>query len=191
MNLINAEIALGSDLIRSLTGIELPNAGDLLRASQARMQPSCRILPPCWMPQPIGDCVSFVGQCKSACIRLVVTNCDRIKRSIVIERSTSSGNVTISPLTLSLGPFERESVSVGLDVPRDTPDGTRFENLIWVRGCKTHFLRWTVIVGRTGLDSCHELTINDCPDYIHHWYDHFYCARGCSSQGSTPAGGNG
>jgi hypothetical protein len=181
MNLINAEIALGSDLIRSLTGIDLPNPGDLVRVSRARLAPACRIPPPCWMPQPIGECVSFVGQCRSAGIRLVVTNCDRIKRTITIDRSTSQGNVTISPATLALGPMERETVSVNLDVPSDAADGTRFENLIWVRGCKTHFLRWTVFVGRAGIDSCHELTVNDCPDFLHHWYDHFYCVRGCSS----------
>jgi hypothetical protein len=21
--------------------------------------------------------------------------------------------------------------------------------------------------------------VDDCPDNIHHWYDHFYCDRGC------------
>jgi hypothetical protein len=191
MNLINAEIALGSDLIRSLTGIDLPNPADLMRTSRARLTPTCRIPPPCWMPQPLGECVSFVGQCRSACIRLVVTNCDRIKRTVTIDRSTSQGSITISPSTLALGPMERETVSVCLDVPQDAADGARFENLIWIRGCKTHFVRWTVVVGRTGIDSCHELRVNDCPDYLHHWYDHFYCTRGCPSPGRTQPTGTG
>jgi len=185
MNLIDAQIALGSDLIRSLTGLDLPNPGDLLRLSQARLAPACRIPPPCWMPQPLGNCVSFVGQCRSACIRIVVTNCDRTRRTIAIDQSTKQGHITISPGSLPLESMERATVSVSLDVPPDTPDGTRFENVIWVRGCKTHFVRWTVFVGRAGIDSCHELAVNDCPDYLHHWYDHFYCVRGCPPRTDT------
>jgi hypothetical protein len=22
--------------------------------------------------------------------------------------------------------------------------------------------------------------VDDCPDYQHHWYDHFYCHRHCT-----------
>jgi hypothetical protein len=29
---------------------------------------------------------------------------------------------------------------------------------------------------------CNEVEINDCPDMIHHWYDHFYCHRHCQDQ---------
>jgi len=24
-----------------------------------------------------------------------------------------------------------------------------------------------------------DIEIEDCPDLIHHWYDHFYCPRPC------------
>jgi hypothetical protein len=27
-----------------------------------------------------------------------------------------------------------------------------------------------------------EVEIEDCPDLIHHWYDHFYCERPCPSR---------
>ena len=27
-----------------------------------------------------------------------------------------------------------------------------------------------------------ELTVEDCPDLVHHWYDHFYCPRPCPNR---------
>jgi hypothetical protein len=36
-----------------------------------------------------------------------------------------------------------------------------------------------VRVGRLCGASCPEVEVDDCPDNIHHWYDHFYCERGC------------
>jgi len=51
--------------------------------------------------------------------------------------------------------------------------------LVWIRGCVDHVVRWTVKSSRRGSDCCHELEIDDCPDYVHHWYDHFYCPRPC------------
>jgi hypothetical protein len=50
---------------------------------------------------------------------------------------------------------------------------------VWIHGCVEHAVRWTVRVAGRGGDSCNELDIDDCPDYVHHWYDHFYCARPC------------
>jgi hypothetical protein len=137
------------------------------------------------MPRSLGECVSHVGQCKTACIRLVVTNCDRVRRTISVKAAGKSGEVKISPPSLDLGPMERGSVSVCMTILQDTPDGTQFDSLVWVQGCREYFLRWTVSVGTVGFDSCHEITVDDCPEWIHHWYDHFYCVRYCGDRGSS------
>jgi hypothetical protein len=190
MDLIKAEISLGSDFIKSVTGLDVPSLGDTLRSGRDRMTKSCcRIPPPCWMPQPLGDCISHVGQCRTACVRLVISNCDRVARTVTVEAVDKSGKVTVTPASLTLGPMERGSISVCLAVPQHAADGTRYETLIWVRGCKEHFLRWTVSVGTVGFDSCHEIAVDDCPDLLHHWYDHFYCARPCRTDGRIPPAG--
>jgi hypothetical protein len=183
MSLINAELELGADLMRSFTGLPVPSVADALRASRTRFtQTCCRIPPPCWMPRSLGECVSNVGQCKTACIRIVVTNCDDVRRTIKVSAGDKPGDIKISPASLDLGSMERGVVSVCLTIPQDTPDGTRIESLIWVHGCKASFLRWTVSVGTIGFDSCHEVAVDDCPDLIHHWYDHFYCVRHCDDR---------
>ena len=185
--LIDAQVAFGSQMMQSLTGITIPSPGDMMRTARARTGASCcRIPPPCWMPQPLGECTSHVGQCKSACIRLVVTNCDRVGRVVRIHSSNTA--ITVTPSSLSLGPLERGTISVCIDIPPDAANGTRFESVIRIHGCKEYYLRWAVSVGTIGVDSCHEIAIDDCPDLVHHWYDHFYCARGCWTDQRPPVG---
>ena len=57
--------------------------------------------------------------------------------------------------------------------------GRPVEVLLWVVGCNTHYLRWIVEPADGISSSCHEVEIDDCPDFVHHWYDHFYCDRPC------------
>jgi hypothetical protein len=185
--LLDAEVKLGADLFRTFTGTNLPNlnAGDLLRSARRATRSvspgCCTIPPPCWLPQPLGECTSHVGQCRSACIDMVITNCDGQAHAVAVEVSKTAAKVTVEPAKLELGPLERATVSVCLEVPKDAADGTRYELLVRVYGCREYYLRWTVSVGTLGLDSCHEVAVDDCPDYLHHWYDHFYCGRRCSS----------
>jgi hypothetical protein len=80
---------------------------------------------------------------------------------------------------LNLGPMERGTAVVKLDFT----DCEEIEELVWVRGCYDHYIRWTVSESRFGGDTCHELDVEDCPEYIHHWYDHFYCERPCPGSG--------
>ncbi len=84
--------------------------------------------------------------------------------------------------------MRRESFEATLKIPENTDSGTRYESILWVDGCNQHYLRWTVIVGSTSFDSCHEVRVDDCPDYRHHWYDHFYCARPCLAPRTSPNG---
>ncbi|MCI0390637.1 MAG: hypothetical protein MOB07_17970 [Acidobacteria bacterium] len=139
----------------------------------------CDIPPPCWAPQPIGEVVSHACPGATATIRLRVTNCGAARRVITIEAAGQTPGVKIDPPTLALGPMERGVVSVSVSLPADAAQCQDQEVLLWVRGCQQHFLRWTVRVSSRGASCCHEVDVEDCPDLIHHWYDHFYCERPC------------
>jgi hypothetical protein len=191
MELLNAQMRLGADLFESLTGRPAPTLGDVTELGRTLVGGSracgchvrsgcCTIPPPCWMPRPLGECTSHVGQCKTACLRFRITNCDRVPRTVVVEATgPNSGKVTISPPSLLLGPMERGTVTACVAVPDDAKSGDESELLLWFRGCKEYYFRWTISVGTLGMDSCHEVEVCDCPDYLHHWYDHFYCPRPC------------
>jgi hypothetical protein len=195
-NLVNAQVRLGADLFESLTG--QPMLGQVEAFGRRLVGGAgacdsragcCHVPPPCWMPQALGECTSHVTPCRTACIRLVVTNCDRIKRTITVRAGgKDAGSVAFSPAFLYLGPAERGTVSACVSVPDNAQAGERLETLVWVRGCREHYLRWTVSVGTLGVDSCHEVEVCDCPDYRHHWYDHFHAFRPCLEE-RTPGGG--
>jgi hypothetical protein len=199
MNLVNAQMQLSANLFESLTGQKLPTIGDLSKTSHKLIPGAtgchpkagcCTIPPPCWMPRPLGECTSHVAQCKTACVRFRITNCDRVKRNITVQvTGPNASKVTLSPPTLSLGPQERATVSACVSIPDDAKSGETTESLIWIRGCKEYFFRWNVSVGTAGLDSCHEIEVCDCPDYVHHWYDHFYCVRPCPHDRTGVAAG--
>ncbi|MBV8200759.1 MAG: hypothetical protein JOZ15_09060 [Acidobacteria bacterium] len=188
MNLLNAEVKLGLDMIESLTGLAVPDlkklTGSLRHCGKCAGPCSChccKIPAPCWMPQPLCECVSHASECKEACIRLVVTNCGRVPRTIQFRATgPAGGSVKFSPPSpLTIDPMERAVVEACLAVPAHAKHGETFDSILWVNGCRQHFLRWTVSVGTHGLGSCHEVEVEDCPDLIHHWYDHFYCPRPC------------
>jgi len=174
-NLFDAQMTFGSQMVQSLTGVTLPSTGDMMRTLRGHTTGCCHVPPPCWMPKPLGDCVSHVGQCKTACIRVVVSNEDRVTRTFSVE--SSNKQVTVTPASLSLGPLERGTISACVDIPQETAVGTRIETVLRIRGCKEYYLRWMVSVGTIGLDACHEIAVDDGPDLVHHWYDHFYCVR--------------
>lgn len=141
----------------------------------------CEIPPPCWEPRRLGEVTSFVCPGGTATVRLRVTNCNMRPSKIQFMTSGQNGGVTIEPPELTLGPMERGVVAVSLKLPASAGPGERREVLIWIRGCKDHFLRWIVEVSDKGLNVCaSEVEVDDCPDYLHHWYDHFYCHRHCT-----------
>ena len=160
-----------------------PIRDDQMQKMSKRMSGSCCTIPaPCWMPQPLGECVSHVSQCKTACIELVVTNCDRVDASdrrgrLRRRREGCDGHAGIETIPA----FLRKKSKCCLDVPTDAKNGTEHDMVILVHGCRDYYLRWTVSIGTLGLDSCHQIAVDDCPDLVHHWYDHFYCGRGCNT----------
>lgn len=184
---------------------------------------NCRIPPPCWAPQPIGEVTCHVCPGGTATVRLRITNCGPTRRDIrvesagktrgarieqpdlalgpmerdfatasvpvptdatsgqegEVETSGKTRGVTIEPPNLALGPMERDFVTASVPVPTDAISGQEGEVLLWVHGCQNHYLRWTVKVASRGASCCHEVGVEDCPDLVHHWYDHFYCERPC------------
>ncbi|MDH3522188.1 MAG: hypothetical protein OES32_01250 [Acidobacteriota bacterium] len=171
-NLLDAQAQLGNELLAVMTGNEQQN--------------SCDIPEPCWMPQSAGEVVSQVCPGSVATLKIEITNCDATGRLYQVSAAGSAaGSVSIQPTSLALGAKERGTVTATLKAP-DATAGQKLEALIWVRGCREHYLRWTVSVGDQGGACCHVVEIDDCPDYIHHWYDHFYCPRSCRERG-TPA----
>ena len=162
-----------SDMTRSMTdmlkGLGKPSCG-------------CEIPTPCWMPKPLGEVTTFVCAGATATVRMRVTNRSNQRREIAVDTQQSGIQLTVNPPSLALGPMERGTITISGQVPANTNNGQEFESLVWVRGCNEYYLRWLIKTASRGTDCCHELDVNDCPDYIHHWYDHFYCPRPCSHQ---------
>jgi hypothetical protein len=165
---------LAADLIESLASSSI--ARDLSRRMPARC--SCEIPPPCWMPKGLGRVRSRVCPGGTAVLRLRVTNCGASQRAFQIEATgADADDVKLEPAKLALDPMDAATVTATIPVPMSSSSHER-EALVWVHGCHSHFLRWAVGTGGSS-DSCHELDVEDCPDYIHHWYDHFYCDHPC------------
>jgi hypothetical protein len=152
---------------------------------------SCEIPPPCWMPRELRPVTSHVCAGAAASLRIRVTNCSPQTTTVSLEATgADKGKVKFSPASISLGPLERGVLTATLQTDAKAASGTELEALIWVRGCVDHVVRWTVKLSSKGGDACHELDVDDCPDYLHHWYDHFYCYRPCRDR-RDPAGTRG
>jgi hypothetical protein len=109
----------------------------------------------------------------------VITNCSMATRTITISTTTTVTGLSFSVTDLTLGPMERGVVEVSYTIPATAHQGEATEILLWIQGCKLHFLRWTVKVTSACADTTVEVNVSDCPDLVHHWYDHFYCPRPC------------
>jgi hypothetical protein len=182
-DLVERGLAVGTSMLDSLARSQtvtrlqsgLPRAGSC----------SCHIPPPCWMPREHRPVTTHVCACGAATLRLRITNCGIENDKVTIAVTGKDGaKVAVSPSPLSLRALERGIVSLKLTTDAADPKGTEYEVLLWVRGCVEHVVRWTVKVAGRGGDACDEIDIEDCPDFVHHWYDHFYCARPCGSESS-------
>jgi hypothetical protein len=148
-------------------------------------QCDCEILPPCWLPRPLGEATSYVCKGGTATLRLRVTNgCMNPQKLLVRVTGEDAAGVKLAPPVLNLGAMERGVVGISFPVALAAPCGETHEIIIWLHGCREHFLRWTIKVASRGVDTCDEVEVEDGPDLIHHWYDHFYCHRPCTDRKS-------
>jgi hypothetical protein len=179
MNLVRDEINLGSALFEALSGQPLSSITSKLRPMGVKGR-CCDIPAPCWMPQSLGECVSHTSECKSASLDLLVTNTFVLPRNISITISgTGASLVQVNPNGATIPALDHRTFTLSVQVPQNTASGPVVDVLVVIRGCRTYYLRWKVSVGTIGCCACSEIRIDDGPDLIHHWYDHFYCQRPC------------
>lgn len=147
-----------------------------LQDSQRRS--SCDIPPACWLPRSLGEVRSFACPGGTASVRIRVTNCQG-RTSFIKVVARPNQMTKVQPDTATLEPMERKSFNISVSVPQDSCKGQKLEFTLWVLGCNAHYLRWTVEISETTSATCQEVDVEDCQDYVHHWYDHFYCDRPC------------
>ncbi len=143
----------------------------------------CEIPPPCWEPQPVGNCALQVTPGGSATVRLHVSNCGWTRQVVAITAlGRISGLMILSPTAMIVGPQERGDFLVTVHVPATARPGASVSGPLIIRGCRDHFARVeiTVVDCVSGSCNCCDLRVNDCADHVHHWYDHFYCPRPCN-----------
>jgi hypothetical protein len=177
--LADAAKAVG-DLIAPGAKLGLDLLGSIRLPSPSRGC-GCEIPPPCWAPQPLGDFTTDACPGDKAVLRLTITNCGLTGRTIKVSATNKA--VKVEPASLPLGPMGDGLVALSLEVPVGATKGQTQKSLVWIHGCQEHYLRWTVEVASLGVSCCAtEIELEDCPDLIHHWYDHFYCDRPCPNQ---------
>jgi hypothetical protein len=191
-SLINAQLLFGKEVLKLLGGAGRA-AGSMASGIGLPKGSSCCDIPePCWMPLSLGEvkCVLRPGDTGTVC--LVVSNGDfRPHAYQFAATGKSAAHVGFSTASVTLGPKERIAVTATLTVPKEGKDGEDcrcidHEVLIWVRGCRNHYLRWTVDELASSKPCCHEVVVNDDPDYVLHWYDHFYVTRPCFGAATLP-----
>lgn len=180
--LVEKGAQVGVELFESWAGKDPSALGGLFGLSSHKSKSahccSCEIPPPCWMPQPLCEVESCGKPCNKITVQLVITNCSVVVRQISLSASPSVPDLSFSATTVTLGPMERTTVEAVYTIPANFPPAG-VDLLLWIRGCKTYFLRWRIKPGLISANTCYEVEVKDCPDLIHHWYDHFYCPRPC------------
>jgi hypothetical protein len=182
-SLLNAQLLLGTEVLKLAVG----SGGILNKLSTlklSRFKRCCHIPPACWMPLSLGEIGCHRPAGDSATICLVVTNGDfRPHTYEFAATGKSAAAVSFSATSVTLGPKERVAVSATFTLPAGTvaEDCRCVGNdvVIWVRGCRDHYLHWIVEEGATAGCCSAEIAVCDDPDYVLHWYDHFYTLRPC------------
>ena len=191
-SLLHAQLLLGKELLK-LAGGATGALGALKGIRMPKMHNCCEVPEPCWMPISLGEICCTLRPGDSGTVCLVVTNGDfRSHDYQFVATGKSASAVSFSSASATLGPKERIAVTATFTVPKDnrTEDCRCIDHeaLIWVRGCRNHYLRWTVNEAASAKPCCREVAVNDDPDYVLHWYDHFYMPRPCF--GSMGAAGS-
>lgn len=180
----------GIGVLQSMTG-SAPAALDNLigfatSKAGARGCSTCDIPPPCWMPRQLCEVTSYGQGGDTTTVTFAITNCSMANRNISIFTTTSVAGLSFSSTALTLGAMERGWVDVTFTIPTTLTSGPGIEILLWVRGCKLHFLRWAIKLAPVSANTSYEVDVEDCAELVHHWYDHFYCPRPCLPDQRVP-----
>ncbi|WP_298918680.1 hypothetical protein [uncultured Roseobacter sp.] len=187
-DVLSRQLDLSGDIVDSLAD----SARRFLSGLSQNVGPgSCEIPEPCWMPHDLGEYHCDLCKGSSGTMEIRITNTDyRARNFTIVAAGPDAGRVSLTPNSFSLGPKERRTVTARFDAALDdTVHCAELEALIWVMGCNSHFLRWTIDVGKSERACCHHVDVFDQPDYVHHWYDHFYCVRPCFGKTARPVPG--
>ncbi len=185
--MLSRQMDLTGEIVDSLAG----TAQRFLSSLTAGQSSNCCDIPePCWMPKDLGEYHCKLCAGSTGIMEITVTNTDfRPRNFTVAAAGPDAARVKLTPNSFTLGAKERLTVPAEFDTRLDDKvNCASFEALIWVVGCNSHFLRWTLDVGKSERACCHHVEVFDQPDYQHHWYDHFYCVRPC--YGRSGRGGN-
>ena len=156
-------------------------AAALAGAFGARQSEGCEIPPPCWEPRPAGACRLVLTPDGTGLIRVLVSNCGWARQVVGITGlGKLAGWLTLQPTTLVLDAQERATFSVTVRPPKGIKPGQNLVGTILVRGCRDHAIKVEVKIRECATQTCCDVSVEDCPDHIHHWYDHFYCPRPCN-----------
>ncbi|MEO6527938.1 MAG: hypothetical protein ABIP93_15065 [Gemmatimonadaceae bacterium] len=152
---------------------------------------SCEIPPPCWEPQPAGDCCFELPPGGTATIRVRIKNCGWTRQVVALTvLGKVAGWMTIMPTALLLDPLERGLILVTIQVPTNASIGATVSAPLIIRGCRDHYSRIEVrVCDCAGAMNCCDVNVDDCADQIHHWYEHFYCPRPCNNPRIPPPRG--
>jgi hypothetical protein len=174
--------------VRVVAGVAGHALSFLEKAKLAKRDSCCEMPEPCWMPLSAGEVSCLLRPGGEDQIALVVTNEGFQPQAYKIRAAGADASlVAVTPATFALGPKERRTANITIKVPEeDKLTKPSFAGVIWIEGCRNHYLRWQL--GVTGKNSgCqHQLSIDDRPDYVDHWYDHFYCMRSCPGAATAP-----
>lgn len=176
---VTHSLRLGAGAVEALLAdLRLRPRGRCAPATRFLGPSGCEIPPPCWYPRAAGALTSHVCPGGTATLRIRVENCGPVRRTVTLE---APAGIKLEPDTLDLGPMERGACVASRPLGATASAGDSEEVLIWIHACHKHFIRWTVAAARRGADCCHEVCLQDCPDELHHWYDHFYCHHPCAA----------
>jgi hypothetical protein len=161
----------------------------LQEATAQKTSTCCDIPEPCWMPLEIGEVVCRLCPGGRGVVRLRITNTDFRQRSYnIVATGPDAGRISFDVGTFVLDPKVRRTVTATFDAASDDGDKCHkeLEALVWVLGCRYNYLRWAIHVGHHEEPCCREFEVQDGPDYVLHWYDHFYCPRPCFGPSTIP-----
>jgi hypothetical protein len=191
-DLFEMGLRVGRGALDLLSGSQVSEARELLGKAGSALSgfaPSlgscrcgCEVPPPCWMPRELPPVDSRACPGATTKLDLVVENCAAEAHSVSITVSgPDAGLVTVTPAILTIAPFEHGLFTATMSVPPGADHHWRAGVILWVHGCREHVLHWEVRTDERGCGTHHEVRVDDCPDYVHHWYDHFYCERPCGA----------
>jgi hypothetical protein len=177
-HLLKAAVAAQFAFGRELIGLVGRGARSVCGTTRGRKSEHCCEMPePCWMPKPLGDITCHLSPGSKGQIRFTVANNDYKPHQVTATSAGPQASLFhFTPASVALGPKERTIVHAEFTAP-NAPG--RYEAVIWITVCSDHYLRWTIEVGEKNCPCCFEVSVDDTPDYVDHWYDHFYCPKPC------------